>query len=62
MPVLAVSATLLLLVQPELVLGVVTDDDIDPVGAASLSHAVVSHHGLDLSLSARIVILVCLSL
>ena len=48
MPVLAVSATLLLLVQPELVLGVVTDDDIDPVGAASLSHTVVSHHLRDL--------------
>ena len=48
MPVFAFSATLLLLVQPELVLGVVTDDDIDPVGAASLSHTVVSHHLRDL--------------
>ena len=62
MPVLTVSATLLVLVQTEPVLGVVTHHDVNTVGAAALSHTVVSHHGLDLSLSPRIVILVCLSL
>ena len=47
-PVLTVSPTLLLLVQTERVLGVVTDDHIDPVGTASLSHTVVSHHTSEL--------------
>ena len=44
MPVLTVSAALLLLVQGELVLGVVGDDDVDPVWTAPLCYTVVSHH------------------
>ena len=44
MPVLTFSATLLSLVQSELVLGVVADDDVNPVGSPTLGHTVVSHH------------------
>ena len=41
---LTISATLLFLVKPELVLGVVTDDNIDPVWTTSLCYTVVPHH------------------
>ena len=53
MPVLTLFATLLSPVQSELVLGVVTDDDVNPVGSPSLSHTVVPHHTRYLSNTLR---------
>ena len=44
MPVLTLFATLLSPVQSEVVLSVVTDDDVNPVGSPTLGHTVVSHH------------------
>ena len=53
LPVLAVSATELFLVQAELVLGVVTDDYINPMGTAPLGYTIVSHHQRNVFLSPR---------